>query len=247
MVMKRKAFIFDLDDTLYDQFLIFKQGFDLFLGTYTGTEPLSSIPDTILHSIYIKSRYYGDQNFETIQKYPDKRFYYDSLRVRLAFQDFGFNLTEEDTNSIDTLYKKEQSNLILAHGMRACLTELKNAGHFIGVITNGYSQQQRDKLAALQVSDLMERETILVSADTPWIKPQKELFEYYISEHHLEDFATFYIGDSYENDVLGAWNSSITPIWLNKKKQLVEEGEHDLYHVTSYDDLYHLLKKISTQ
>lgn len=245
--MIKKAFIFDLDDTLYDQFLIFKQGFELFLETYTGKEELSSLPDSILRSIYIKSRYYGDQNFETIQKYPKKRFYYDSLRVRLAFGDFGFDLTAEDTNSIDSLYKKEQSNLVLADGMRECLAELKKEGHFIGVITNGYSKQQRDKLEALQLSEVINSDRILVSADTPWIKPQKELFEHYISEHNLENLATFYIGDSYENDVLGAWNSSITPIWLNKKKQLVEEGERDLYHVTSYDELYTSLKKISAQ
>ncbi|QIL46525.1 HAD family hydrolase [Vagococcus coleopterorum] len=247
--MLKSAFIFDLDDTLYDQCQVFKKMYERFSDEKRLSEEVPTINSQTLKAIFIKSRHYAEQNFEKIIADPTKRFYYDSLRLRLAFLDHGFEFTVEETNRMDCLYKEEQTKLCPEPTMIELIEKLQADGHFVGVISNGYSKQQRDKIKQLNLTNYLDEEKMLISQDTQWAKPERELFDYYIDSHDLSREETYYIGDSYGNDLIGSWNADITPVWINKYDKELEHSRHnkEFYMATDYHELPEIIADIITK
>lgn len=247
--MTKPAFIFDLDDTLYDQCDVFIKMYERFLTENNHESTESKINNVELKNIFMKSRHYAEQNFTKILADPTQRFYYDSLRLRLAFLDFGYSFSVDETNRMDCLYKEEQKKLTPQPMMIKLIKKLQNDGHFVGVISNGYSKQQREKIKQLKLEEYVPKEKMLISQDTQWAKPERELFDYYIENHDLNREKTYYIGDSYGNDLIGSWNAEITPVWLNKYQNNtnLEKENKPYYMVTDYHELPAIIDQIMTK
>lgn len=91
--------------------------------------------------------------------------------------------------------------------------------YHLGVITNGPSASQWEKIDRLAMSRLFD--CILVSSDLPWAKPDRNIF--YAACHYLgvrpEECAM--IGDKLETDVQGGIESKLgASIWLPLPKDL---------------------------
>ena len=65
---------------------------------------------------------------------------------------------------------------------------------------------------------------IISSDDVKAYKPKKELFEKALSVANLKPEEVIHIGDSLSNDVFGAQNSKIVPVWLMRNNETPEEG-----------------------
>lgn len=247
--MTKPAFIFDLDDTLYDQSDVFKRMYYRFINEKLERSSELLIGEQQLKAIFMKSRHYAEQNFAKIIADPTQRFYYDSLRLRLAFLDFGYSFSVDETNRMDCLYKEEQKKLKPQPTMIKLIQKLQKKGHFVGVISNGYSKQQREKIKQLNLEEYVSKEKMLISQDTEWAKPERELFDYYIENHELNREKTYYIGDSYGNDLIGSWNAEITPVWLNKYQNNtnLEEENKPYYMATDYHELPGIISEIMSK
>lgn len=243
--MDKPAFIFDLDDTLYDQCEVFKKTYDNFLNERYPDASDLVIKDATIKAIFMRSRHYAEQNFDKILADSTKRLYYDSLRLRLAFLDYGYEFSVEETNRMDVIYKSEQKKLEPEPTMLKLIDTLQSKGHFVGVISNGYSKQQREKIKQLNLESYVAKEKMLISQDTEWAKPERELFDYYVDNHELKREETYYIGDSYGNDLIGSWNADITPVWLNKYEKEIELDTVDKPYFMARD--YHELPDIIEQ
>lgn len=244
--MSKPAFIFDLDDTLYDQCDVFIKMYDRFLQKKPNQYP--QITSDELKAIFMKSRHYAEENFSKILADATQRFYYDSLRLRLAFLDFGYPFSVKETNQMDAIYKDEQKKLVAEPTMISLIKSLQKKGHFVGVISNGYSKQQRQKIKQLNLEKYVSKEKMLISQDTQWAKPERELFDFYIDNHDLNREKTYYIGDSYGNDLIGSWNAEITPVWLNKYQNNtnLDQANKPYYMATDYHELPSIINTITT-
>lgn len=81
----------------------------------------------------------------------------------------------------------------------------------IGLLTNGYSSKQRRKLELTNLSRCFD--AICISEEIGFEKPDPRAFQYILDRLDAKPEECVYIGDTFSNDVQGAINAGIQPIW----------------------------------
>ncbi|WP_146552696.1 HAD family hydrolase [Rummeliibacillus sp. SL167] len=110
------------------------------------------------------------------------------------------------------------------------LLELKKR-YQIGIITNGKTNEQRSKLEKLNLYKVFTNEEIFISEELGFEKPQQEAFRVPLLYYGLESEQTLYIGDSWNNDVLGSINAGMSAVWINPKGS-IPPSEHKPLFIT---------------
>ena len=116
------------------------------------------------------------------------------------------------TEAADAYAQAQQFNSRLIPGVEELFDALRGWAK-IGVITNG-GPLQRNKL---ELFDLFPLDALAISEEVGAVKPDPAIFRYALAELGVQK-ATM-IGDSWENDVLGAIGSGISAIWLNRYRR----------------------------
>jgi putative hydrolase of the HAD superfamily len=92
------------------------------------------------------------------------------------------------------------------------LDKLKKYHYKLGVITNGDSYGQRMKLQVSGIADYFD--IVLIGGDYVKQKPCKEIFDLALKKLRTNKSQAIYVGDIFSNDVLGAYNAGIEPVWI---------------------------------
>ena len=121
-------------------------------------------------------------------------------------------------------------------GYAAFFKKCQEQGIFLGVITNGPGDLQRKKLHSLQLAQYIPEKNWLISGEVDLMKPQREIFEYYQKAHQLDQ--AIYVGDSFENDVVGA-NQVNWPVYWFNHRQRQKPANHATF---KYQEVSHLAK-----
>lgn len=114
----------------------------------------------------------------------------------------------------------------------------------LAVITNGPSDHQWSKVKALGVENWIHKDNIIVSGDLGINKPDKRIFEHTEKKLNLNKNKLFFIGDSLENDVIGANNADWNIIWINRYNQKLPKDVKVYKEVKNNEELFLELKKI---
>lgn len=226
MIENLKHICFDLDDTLYEQITPFKE----------AVLQIHSIPDERIREVYNSFRTRSNEMFFLHQK---QKITFEEMyqkRIQLAMKDHGMDITEKEAMAFQTQYQRGQYEISLSDTIRDMLTYMKGKGVKISIITNGPTQHQQRKIDSLGLQEWVDTKDIVISSSVGISKPDKRIF-------HLVDIHSLYIGDSYENDVVGAKNAGWDVIWLNKYGAVDTEQLAD-YTVTNDQELFHLVKKL---
>lgn len=93
------------------------------------------------------------------------------------------------------------------------LTELKNRGYILGVITNGVSVLQNTKLDTAKIRDMFD--VVVVSGDIGIYKPARGIYDYAIEKAGVKNEDSLYIGDHPINDMQGAVGADMKAIRMN--------------------------------
>lgn len=96
----------------------------------------------------------------------------------------------------------------------ATLTELSERGYVLAVLTNGHFEQQRGKLAAIGLLDVVEH--LLASADLPAFKPDPRAYQALCAALSLAPHEIAYVGDDVVNDAHGARDAGLRSIHLDR-------------------------------
>ena len=121
--------------------------------------------------------------------------------------------TSRAADAADAYVREQQSNPRLVPGVEELFEALRGRMK-IGVVTNGRSRYQRDKL---EFFDLLPLEAVAISEEVGAVKPDPEIFRYALAE--LGEQKATMIGDSWEHDVLGATGVGMDAIWLNRYRR----------------------------
>lgn len=114
------------------------------------------------------------------------------------------------------------------------------ADHAMGVITNGASCLQREKLEASGLTTYFD--TVMVSADVGVAKPDPLIFRRALAELHAEGAVV--VGDSATKDVCGAIAAGLRAVWLNRTGRPRPE-DLDVPEVQTLAELPNLLAALS--
>ena len=93
------------------------------------------------------------------------------------------------------------------------LARLREMGYKIGLITNGRSEVQRDKLKMLGLTN--EFDEIIISGEFGVGKPSTEPFFEMSRRLGIPCNEMYYVGDNPKNDVDPARKAGFVPIWVN--------------------------------
>jgi putative hydrolase of the HAD superfamily len=118
----------------------------------------------------------------------------------------------------------------------ATLQTLRNRGYRLAVISN-WDDRLRKLLSGLQLDHFFE--AIVLSVDAGATKPSPQIFERALAAFDLPAGSVLHIGDSVEEDVIGARDSGMMPLLLDRHE--ATEGS-----VATLLDLLPLLPPIPT-
>ncbi len=125
----------------------------------------------------------------------------------------GEPLTQDDVRGIFERYLRlyEECWLLYPDAI-PCLEALAN--YPLGIITNGDSEQQRQKLRHTEIEQRFR--SVVVSGDLGVAKPEREIFDRSAKELGLQPNELLFIGDNPLADVHGALQAGWHAVWLNR-------------------------------
>ncbi len=201
-----QTIIFDVDDTLYNQLQPFCKAFEQYFGH------LHHIP---VEQFYIASRKYSDEVFTSTMSQQEQQVY----RLTAACHDFGISLDENTARQFQKTYEEEQQKITLFPEIRQLFEQLLQQNKQLGILTNGPFEHQMRKIQQLQLTKWIPKEHIFISGSIGHVKPSALAFEFVEHKLHLQKTHTLYIGDSYENDIIGAKQVGWQAIWFNHRQK----------------------------
>lgn len=202
--------LFDVDDTLYDQLKPFEDAYREVFGEFKF--------DLSIDTLFVKSRHYSDVVFDLVTDGKMDEEVMHVYRIRKAFASMGIEITEQNALLFQSYYQRNQAEIMIDPIMRDVLSMAVSKGITLGVITNGPAAHQANKVKQLQLSNWINEKNIFISGALGISKPDKAIFNYVENKMGISPEATFYIGDSYRNDVVGAKEAGWNSIWINRRK-----------------------------
>ena len=133
--------------------------------------------------------------------------------MRLRFQNTFNDLDIKDIDAVKTndLYLNEMPNQkILNNGAIEILHYLKKKRYHLNIITNGFSEVQRQKIETSGLAPFFDR--IFISEEIKSPKPERAIFEYAVKSSNAKKSQSLMVGDEWEIDVLGALKFGIDAV-----------------------------------
>ncbi|MFC3931454.1 HAD family hydrolase [Streptococcus dentapri] len=230
------SIVFDVDDTIYDQQAPYRLAMEQCFPDFDMSQ--------IKHA-YIRFRHYSDLGFPRVMAGEWTTEYFRFWRCRETLLEFGYReINEEQGHYFQEVYEQELENITMLDEMRMTLDFLKEKSVPMGVITNGPTEHQLKKVRKLGLYDYVEPKRVLVSQATGFQKPEKEIFNLAAEQFDMNPATTLYVGDSYDNDVVGAKNSGWQAMWFNHRGRTLKAGTKPAYDIAidNFEQLYGAVK-----
>ncbi len=206
------AIFFDVDDTLYNQREPFEKAFQTVFG---------HIKNVDINKLYSDRHKYSDEVFEKSCKGEITMEEMYIYRISKAFEAQGIKVS--DKSALDFQYEYS-----------------KNIN--IGIITNGLTKHQKNKIKNLGLYKWIEDKNIFISEDVGFAKPDKSIFK--AAEKAFLSKDIYYVGDSFKNDIEGGYNAGWKTVWLNKRNYVVESHIKADYCAKNEEELFEIIKNI---
>jgi putative hydrolase of the HAD superfamily len=208
----RKAVLFDLDDTIFDHQHARRSALEALQRAYPvlANQTIAELEAT--HERHMQA---------TFAAFLAGKFdVNDSRRERqqLFFRDYGATLSTEQADEAENRYRQAyNADRRPVPGALALIDALRTRGLKIGVVTNGVQLEQAEKIRLCGLEAKID--SVATSGQLKVKKPDRAIFEHVLSALSIAPTDAVMIGDSWQNDVIGARNAGIPAIWFNRYNQ----------------------------
>ncbi len=211
-IKNNQYYVFDLDDTLYKEIDFLKSAYQFI------SEKLEP---------YTKSNIYD----EMINCYFQNKSTFDYIKEKYIFP-----FSVED---LVKMYREHPPKLDLPSESKKILDFLKNKNIKMGLITDGRSLSQRNKIIALNIEYYFEK--IIISDEIGYSKPSLQVFK----EFNDKNYEYFYIGDNVSKDFITPNKIGWKTICLVDDGQNIHKQDFNLksnflpqYKISSLDEIF---------
>ncbi len=194
--MMIKAAVFDLDHTLFDRYKTLGKVAPMFREKY-------EITDGITDEFIAENIITADKNFV---HHGWREIYEHLVKCNVFVNPPTF---EEYTEFVLSCFKKVAVKFDFTNPM---LDSLRESGILTGLITNGRHEVQSEKLKMLELTDKFDK--VIISGDTPYGKPDKEIFLMMADGLGIDISEMMYVGDHPKLDVDGSRRAGCTAVWV---------------------------------
>lgn len=230
------AFLFDVDDTIYDQMWPFRKAYDKHFKKH------NNIP---IEELFQYSRKYSDEVFEQTESGDLPLREMHVYRITKAFEVYNIKIEKKEALNFQYTYEKLQKEIQLVPDVEKTFQYCKKNNIKIGIITNGPELHQQSKINQLGLSRWIPFENIFISSREGVAKPDKKIFMIAEKKMNLNSKDTYFIGDSFANDIVGAKNAGWKSIWINRRnKKLPNNFIHPDYVIEKNDLLSNLIVEL---
>ena len=203
-----KNVIFDVDDTLYDLMEAFEK---------THKELFADKTKEACEELFKRSRTYSDEAFYMAREGKITNEEEFAYRIQKTYEDSGIKVSKEEAKQFEERYRY--------HQIKTLLNECKKQGKTMGVLTNGTAEHQGKKLKTLELANWFEQDKMFISDVIGYTKPNVKAFQIVKEKMNLDPEETWFIGDTFEVDVVGAKNAGWHVIWFNHRGRSMPEGD----------------------
>ena len=205
-----KGAIFDLDDTLYNYKDINNIAIEK-VCEYVCVQ-LNIDKHTFYNAFEIARE--NTKNFMTYDcaAQHNRIIYFQKTLEVLGVNPIAYALEMYDIYW-NTMLKKMELN----DGVLDLFEYLKEKNIKIGICTDLTTHIQHRKLRKLEIDKYID--CIVTSEEAGLEKPNPRMFELCLKKLGLQPQETFYVGDSFKKDIIGANSVGIFPIWLSDNKK----------------------------
>ncbi|MGM5693330.1 HAD family hydrolase [Streptococcus suis] len=228
-----KALIFDVDDTLYDQIQPFERALERHI----------EVAREQIEPLYLSFRRYADEVFEATatgkMSLKDSHIY----RMKHALADFGYQVSDATALAIQIDYDYFQGQIALSPVFPEIFSWCQAQGIAMGIITNGPYRHQLRKVRTMGLVNWFELEHVLISGQVGITKPNPAIFQLMEERLGMSGEDICYLGDSFENDVVGAKAANWKAIWFNHRKRVEPIAPYQADKVvTDWDELVEVIQ-----
>ena len=207
-----RNFVFDVDDTLYLRSDPYIRAYQKCFHSRIVNE--SGWPEGV--DLFRISRVFVEEEY--LRRVSGEIGMNEMLirRTLRSFSECGIQLTEEEALFFEETYEKEQGSIRLIPPFEELLKEFSGSEDkvFLGVLTNGPSEHQWNKIRALGLTRWIPEKHIVVSDDIGVSKPDPGAFRIYEKRCGILPEDTIMIGDNREADIQGAEAAGWNALWV---------------------------------
>ena len=227
-----KTLFIDLDDTLWDIHQNSKECLLEIYNDYGYNQYYETFTD--YYNVYMPS------NHHLWGLYREGKIKKDELiveRFLVPIRQFGIDDVVYAKNLSDDFLERTTCKTKLVEGTMELLDYLKPK-YDMHILTNGFREVQYKKIENSGLKPYFDK--IILSDDVGVNKPHADFFTYALQNTNALSAETLMIGDSWDADILGAYNSNIPQLWFNPEG-LAPEGFTPTYNVKTLDQIKDIL------
>lgn len=207
--MAYKNIFLDLDDTLWDFHHNGKECLAEIYTDYGFDKFYNSFED--YYNVYMPN---NNRLWELYRQGLIKKEELVIERILMPVRNFGINDTNYAKNLSDDFLDRTTYKTQLVLGTMELLEYLKPK-YKMHILSNGFREVQFKKIENSGLKPYFEK--IILSEDIKINKPHADFFTYALKSTNSRRDQTIMIGDSWDADIIGAYNSNIAQIWYNPK------------------------------
>jgi putative hydrolase of the HAD superfamily len=217
---RRTAVIFDLYGTLADVHVDEKSPAFWAAVSAEVFDGRSSVAGEQLESAYCRLlNWHG--------KRSEDGFLLDTVFAQLLGE-FGVEPTPDNLQRLADAFRKH-SIVYLARKdyASALLDTVRSSGYRIGLISNTEELLTRYDLRVLGLEDVFDH--AILSSELGVKKPNRKIFEEMLGRLEVHPSEAAYVGDNFDDDVIGALNSGIAAVFLTGESRNVRNAIEGRY------------------
>ncbi|MCK9151596.1 TIGR02253 family HAD-type hydrolase [Methanobacterium alcaliphilum] len=224
-----KAVFFDIDDTLYDTsgFAKLARNAALDMMIDAGLPLTTSEAYDLLREIIAQKGSNYDKHFNVLTKtvFGEEKPLLIALGM-INYHNVKFALLRPFPRTTSTLI------------------DLTSKGYRLGVISNGITIKQWEKLIRLGIYNFFEE--VVTSDEVGFEKPHSRIFEEALNRMGCKAEKSIMIGNKFNEDIMGAVNAGMSAILVNsqltkEEKDLIEKEKLDVRVIADISDLQKIL------
>jgi putative hydrolase of the HAD superfamily len=210
--------LFDLDDTLHDDTLAYQSAAE--------EVALEVAAEHGIDALALKAAYISQAEGFWKRLSPDVlKQKLEGVRAQLweaALQSVGVEDETVAQQSARRYYDYRKKYYALFPGAADMLRGLRSRGVSLGLVTNGFSETHREKIALLRIGEYFD--AVFMPDEVGMIKPDPLLFAHACTTLKSTPSHGAMVGDRYERDIRGAAEAGLATLWLNVRNEQLPPG-----------------------
>lgn len=201
----KNTVLFDLDNTLFDHYYSLRNAISVNREQF-GLDAFTVSQLIDVYNASLQVAY--DRYLQKEISYDEK----DSEKVRLFFENLSLPVPGSDDidtflNSYNEVYFRDRR---ATPGSIETLVRLNEHGFRLGVVTNGQTKDQIEKMQAIGVAHLID--ALVTSEQVGYPKPSRHLFAAALGKLDAEPGSTLLVGDDAKTDIEGSLSNDIDAV-----------------------------------